>query len=141
MAYGQPRKQPVRIPVEREALIQAIERQQKKCKEGFAKAGTTEYRRTLVAWRDKAVKVGERDLKKLKDDLAALKKMTPAQLEKAAGSATGLYMSRSGYAPRPPEDKVTDGYATVLRMLRMSKSKSISLTEDQFRKYMDGCPV
>lgn len=148
----------MRVRVDREALIQAIERKQRQCQKDYELKGD-EYTQALARWQKQTVAEMEREAVKLAEDAklvkaraAALKKMSVATIAKNTdpnyyvlsldvSSRDPYRRTRQLQVPRPRDGAKLDNFNTVLRMLRMSKEKSISLTEAQFQAYMDGCPV
>lgn len=137
----------MRVSVDRLALIAAIERKANQCKKEYERTGT-DNERAVAAWKAKTVKEYRDAAKKKLDAADALSKLTVKQLVSRSRPKEGSRWSspiKVGYdlvsVPQPREGEQFEGYNTILRMLRMSKKDSVSLSEVQFKAYMEGCPV
>lgn len=136
----------MRVQVDRMALIQAIERKQNQCKKDYERVGE-KLELALRDWQEKKVAELRDQAKKLESEAKKLEKVAVSTLKKAVeSSSTGYapYFHLSGKSYRLPEMREAtkfEGFSNILRMLKMSKKDSVSLTESQFNAYMDGCPV
>ena len=140
------RVKPIRVKVPRESLIQALERKQNQCKREFEKYATDENHVKRVAeWKTKTLAEMEREIAELKKQVAGLRKAKVTELIEQEGGDY-RYATRQQRHPFPfnrerSPEQVIDGYSNVIRMLRLSEDKTVTLTEDQFSAYMDGCMV
>lgn len=134
----------IRVPVNRDELIQAIERKANQCKKDWEKA-SAKYEKDLEKWKTSYVKA-------LRDASKALESLADNFVPDEGGNFPDVYdiLEKRHYSgnskvisfpSRPYEPTEPQGYAHILRILRMSDAKTISLTEDQFRAYMDGCAL
>lgn len=133
----------MRVQVDRLALIRAIEAKQRKCQKDYERKGD-KHLKEVDRWRIEKVKEMRDEAKKLTSRASELSKMTADSIVKGTGKNGYLHLKVGGqtlYPPKEREGQQLEGFNTILRMLRMSKKDSVSLSEKQFKAYMDGCPL
>lgn len=138
----------MRVQVDRLALIAAIERKQRQCQKEYERSGE-KHLKAVEKWKREEVARIRAEAKRLNERAAKLSK-TPAetiikdQQDRVAKGWSPRYYDQDGHSFNPPHEREGSqlvGFDNVLRMLRMSKKDSVSLSEEQFKAYMDGCPV
>lgn len=133
----------MRVQVERTALIKAIERKQAQCQKDYERLGE-KHAKEVEKWRKDLVAQMREETKLKVARTNELSKMPLKDIVAAAQKGGYLHLKVGGQTLYPPNERKgeqLDGFGNILRMLRMSKKDSVSLSEKQFKAYMDGCPI
>lgn len=133
----------MRVQVDRKALIAAIERKQNQCRKEYERKGD-KHLKEIGKWKKDELADMKEKVKHAQARIAELSKMSPQNILDSMNDYGSLHLKAGGntlYPPKEREANQLNGYDTILRMLKMSKKDSVSLSEQQFKAYMDGCPV
>lgn len=133
----------MRVQVDRTSLIKAIERKQAQCQKDYERLGE-KHAKEVEKWRKERVAEMRDDIKLKTARANELTKMPLKDIVAAAKKGGYLHLKVGGQTLHPPRERTgeqLDGFGNILRMLRMSKKDSVSLSEKQFKAYMDGCPI